>query len=83
MLSAAGRPVPPRQLALAATTPLADWAGPDQLENVDREIAAWLASRVRGNRRQSGPLNTIAVLLIGAGAVPMAMSLASLLDFAA
>jgi hypothetical protein len=83
VLAAAGREVPPREVALAPATPIADWAAPADFEAVDREIANWLASHVRGSKRRGGPLNTIAALLIGAGAVHMASSLAALLDFTA
>jgi hypothetical protein len=81
VLSVAGRAVPPRQSALASSTPLHTWASPADFETVDREIAAWLT--VRLNRRRLSPtLHPLATALIGAGAVPFAMSIAHVLDWA-
>jgi hypothetical protein len=81
VLSVGGRAVPPRQSALASSTPLHSWASPADFETVDREIAAWLAARL--NRRRLSPtLNPLATALIGAGAVPFAMSIANMLDWA-
>lgn len=81
-LAAAGRAVPPRRIALARATPLAQWAEPAHLEAIDPDIAAWLAARLRATRRRSAAIDALAALLIGAGA-PTAGSLASTLDFAA
>jgi hypothetical protein len=85
VLAAAGHAVPPRGTALARATSIAQWAPPDEFATIDREIATWLDRRVRGNRRWSGPLRTIAAMLVGAGAsaVPMTASLAALIDLAA
>jgi hypothetical protein len=81
VLSVAGRAVPPRQSALASSTPLQSWASPADFETVDREIAAWLTARL--NRRRLSPtLHPLATALIGAGAVPFAMSIAHVLDWA-
>ncbi|HEX2653802.1 MAG TPA: hypothetical protein VHN11_09155 [Xanthobacteraceae bacterium] len=80
VLAAAGRRVPPRDVALAQSTPLESWAGPDGFEAVDREIASWLASQVRSTKRTSVRLNSIIALLIGAGSLEMANSIASVLD---
>jgi len=83
VLSSAGRNVPPRQVALAASTPLSAWASPADFETIDREVAAWIAARLNRKRRMVGALDPIAAMLIGAGAVPLAMSIASVLDWAA
>ena len=81
VLSVAGRTVPPRQSALAPSTPLHTWASPADFETVDREIAGWLAARL--NRRRLSPtLHPIATALLGAGALPLAMSIANMLDCA-
>jgi hypothetical protein len=82
VLAAAGHVVPPRAVALARTTAIADWASPEGFETIDREIAGWLDRHVRSNRRVGGPLETIATFLVGAGisAMPMSASFASLLD---
>lgn len=81
VLSVAGRAVPPRQAALASSTSLHTWASPADFETVDREIAAWLAARL--NRRRLSPtLHPFATALVGAGAVPFAMSIANMLDWA-
>ena len=81
VLAVAGRAVPPRQSALSASTPLDAWASPADFDTVDREIASWLAARL--NRRRLSPtLHPIATALIGAGAVPLAMSIAQVLDCA-
>jgi len=83
VLSAAGQPVPPRGTALIRSTPTSDWAPAGRLASVDREVADWFAARVRSKKRASAPLETVAALLIGASAIEVAHSLASLLDFAA
>jgi hypothetical protein len=81
VLAAAGQSVPARQVALAASTSLHSWASPADFETVDREIAAWLAARL--NRRRLNPTrHSVTTALIGAGAVPIAMSIARLLDWA-
>ncbi len=82
LLAAAGRAVPARQLALAAATPLAAWARPADFEPVDRELAGWIAARLTRGRGMMAALDPVAAMLIGAGAVPLAMSIASLLDWA-
>jgi hypothetical protein len=82
VLSAAGHQVPPRPAALARSTSIADWAGVGDGQTINREVGAWLDARVRSSRRAGGPLDTMMALLIGAGAVPVAASIASLLDFA-
>jgi hypothetical protein len=83
VLAAAGHAVPPRAVALDRKAAIADWAAAPECQTIDREIAAWLDAQVRRNRRVGGPLNAIAVLLIGGAAAEMAGSLTSLFDFAA
>jgi hypothetical protein len=46
VLASAGRPVPPRAVALAPSTPLADWASPHA--DTDAEVLAWIAGHARG-----------------------------------
>jgi hypothetical protein len=81
VLSAAGRPVPPRPVALAADTPLSSWAETGH-DDIDIEILDWIVSHVRGARRASRALMSLATLLAGT-AVPFAQSLASLVYFSA
>jgi hypothetical protein len=80
VLAADGRVVPLRSVALAADTPLAAWA-PRHADNVDIEVLEWIASHVRGKRRRSGSLMTIAAFLLGGAAAGLAQPLASMIDF--
>jgi len=80
VLSAAGRPVPPRPVALAAETPLSSWADTGY-DEIDFEILNWIVSHARGARRTSRALMSLATLLLGTAA-PFAQSLASLVDLA-
>ncbi|HVY58436.1 MAG TPA: hypothetical protein VHA77_11350 [Xanthobacteraceae bacterium] len=82
-LAAAGRPVPPRDIALAPSTPLSSWASPQPFADVDTEILQWIASHVKRKTRPSGSLLAIAVFVIGAAASPMAQSIAALFDLTA
>jgi hypothetical protein len=82
VLASAGRPVPPRSLALSADVPLSDWA-PRQADNVDIEILEWIASHVRRKRRNSRPLMAIAAFLLGTAAAGLPQSLAAIFDLAA
>jgi hypothetical protein len=79
-LSAAGQPVPPRPVALAADMPLSTWTDMGY-QDVDVETLQWIVSHVHGARRVSRALMSLATLLIGA-AVPLAHSLGALSDFA-
>ena len=79
-LSAVGRPVPPRALALAADTPIQTWATPENLAEVGGRVGTWLTTRIAGNRR--GAVQMLHGLLLGAVA-PVALSVASVIDLAA
>jgi hypothetical protein len=79
VMAAAGRAVPPRAVALAPATTLADWA--DQVA-VGGEISAWLETRLRRKGRHSAPLATLAAL-IGFATSVWAASVASAIDLAA
>lgn len=79
-LSAAGKPVPSRQVALAAETPLESWAG--SRAEADAEVLRWIYSEMRTRKRTSRGLMSIAVLF-GVAAAPVAHSLAGLIDLAA
>lgn len=81
VLASAGRPVPPRPVALSADTPLSSWAGEPRSHDVDHEILEWIMSHVRGSRRLSQSLMTIAALVVGGAA--MVQSLSGIVDFAA
>jgi hypothetical protein len=80
VLASAGRPVPPRAVALALSTPLADWASPHA--DTDAEVLAWIAGHARG-RKRNGPLMTLAALLLGAAAASMSQTLVSMVDLIA
>jgi hypothetical protein len=79
-LAQAGKPVPPRQIALSADTPLESWAGPQG--EVDAEVLRWITGEMRARKRTSRGLMSIAILF-GVAAAPVAHSLAGLIDFAA
>jgi len=83
VLAAAGRPVPPRDVALSPDTPLATWAQQQPSGNIDAEILVWIASHVNNRKRLSGAAATIAALMFGAAVSPIAQSVASLLDLGA
>jgi hypothetical protein len=80
-LSAVGRPVPPRALALAADTPIQTWATSENLAEVGGRVGTWLTARIAGNRR--GAVQMLHGLLLGAVAAPVALSVASVIDLAA
>jgi hypothetical protein len=84
VLAAAGHAVPPRHTALARATAVADWATPEEFQAIGREVAGWVRQHVRTSRPGSS-LESIAVLLVGAGIsiMPVSASLAALIDFAA
>ncbi len=83
VVSATGREVPPREVALAPETPLANWAASKEANVADGEIAAWLASHVRATKHKSKHLNALMAMLAGASVTPVAMSLAAILDLMA
>ena len=80
VLSSAGRRVPPRAVALAPSTPLADWAAPHADSNA--EVLAWIAGHARG-RKRNAQLMTLAGLLLGAAATATAQTLVSVVDLLA
>ena len=51
VLASAGRPVPPREVALAPQTPLSDWA-PHKRGDIDAEVLEWIASHARSAQAQ-------------------------------
>ena len=62
VMAAAGRPVPPRAVALAPATALADWAAPDQFA-IGGEVAGWLETRMRRKGRPCAPLAALAAMI--------------------
>jgi hypothetical protein len=77
-LAAAGQEVPPRALALSPSVPLTDWAKPQA--DVDSEILQWIAGHARKKQRNTALASIFTAL---AGAAPLALSIASLVDLAA
>ena len=80
VLAAAGREVPPRDVALARQTPLGAWAFKQSSVNINRELATWITSQVNGRRRLNGAVAALLALLCGAATSPVGQSIASLLD---
>jgi hypothetical protein len=83
VLAAAGREVPPREIALAPETPLSSWAPKKLNGSVDSEIQVWMASQVKKRKRPNRGLATVVVLICGAAVSPVAQSIAGLLDLGA
>jgi hypothetical protein len=81
VMAAAGRSVPPRDVALSSQVPVASWASRFAPADIDAEVLRWIASHVKGKRRLTGPLMTILGLLIGAS--PLTASLVGLVDLLA
>jgi hypothetical protein len=79
MLAAIGRPVPPRDVALAAKTPLDTWVKHTK-GSVDADVLGWMASHMSARRRLGGALATIAAVICGIAVSPVAQSIAALLD---
>jgi hypothetical protein len=80
VMAAAGHPVPPRAVALAPTTALADWAAPGEVGG-EGDIA-WLEIRLRRKARNCASLAAIATL-IGFATSWWAASVAAAIDLAA
>ncbi len=78
MLAAAGQSVPPRPVALSPAVVLSDWAAPQA--DIDTEILEWIAAHARKKRRSTALMGIVTLL---AGAAPLALSIASLVDLAA
>jgi hypothetical protein len=68
--SVSGLPVPPRTVALSPETAIESWA-PSQAAGVDTEVLEWIASQMRGKRRDNGTLMALLATLIGAAALPL------------
>jgi hypothetical protein len=69
--SASGLPVPPRTVALSPDTAIESWA-PTRAINVDIEVLEWIASQMRGKRRNNRILMTLIATIVGAAALPLA-----------
>src|SRR6202049_4439073 len=68
--AASGLPVPPRTVALAPETAIESWA-PTQAVGVDIEVLEWLASQMRGKRRDNRTLMTLVATIVGAATLPL------------
>jgi hypothetical protein len=79
-LSSAGKPVPPRSVALSSATPLESWASQAAAADVDAEVRQWIADHIRQRRRSSKALMTIAVFFIGSGALSAMSTVSTLVD---
>jgi len=79
-LASAGRKVPPRPVALSPDTPLQSWATRAAAADVDAEVRQWIADHIRRRRHSSKALMTIAIFLIGSGAISAISSVSTLAD---
>ena len=77
--AASGLPVPSREVALAANSAIEDWA-PTRAVGVNIEVLEWMSGQMRGKRRASPVMMTLAATLIGVTTLPVAQSLPTLLD---
>jgi hypothetical protein len=77
--AASGLPVPPRSIALSPDTPIENWA-PTQAIGVNIEVLEWIAGQMRGKRRYSRALMTLAATLVGAATLPMVQQIPGVLD---
>ncbi len=68
VLAESGRPVPPRQVALAPQTPLSSWAPQAADADIDGEILVWIASHVHNKKRLRTSLIGLSAILTGIGA---------------
>jgi hypothetical protein len=80
--AAAGRPVPPRHVALSPETPLSSWAVP-LADEADDEILTWIATEAKSRRRPNATLMAIVAFLAGAAASPIAQSIVGVFDLSA
>jgi hypothetical protein len=80
-LASAGHHVPPRPVALAAATPLESWATEAARTAIDADIRQWITGHMRKRRRSSKAMTTIAVFLIGSGAISAMSTVSTLADF--
>jgi hypothetical protein len=78
--SVSGLPVPPRTVALSATTAIESWA-PKKAAGVDTEVLEWIASQMRGNkRRRNRALMAMVATLAGVAVLPLAVQLPNVFD---
>jgi len=77
--AASGLPVPSREVALAANSAIEDWA-PTRAVGVNVEVLEWMSGQMRGKRRASPVMMTLAATLIGVTTLPVAQALPTLLD---
>ncbi|MCO5131233.1 MAG: hypothetical protein M9932_11780 [Xanthobacteraceae bacterium] len=77
--SASGLPVPPRAVALSPNTAIESWA-PTRAVGVNLEVLEWISGQMRGKRRYSRALMTLAALLVGAATLPMVQQVPGMLD---
>jgi hypothetical protein len=81
VLAAAGRDVPPRDIALAAETPLTTWAFVQpNASMIDTEIQTWIVAQMNNRKRLSEALATVAAMLGGAAFSPVAQSVTGFWD---
>jgi len=78
--AASGLPVPPRSVALSPETSIESWA-PTTAVGVNIEVLEWIASQMRGTRRNNRTLMRLVATLIGAATLPLAHTLPNVLDF--
>lgn len=77
--AASGLPVPPRSVALSPDTSIESWA-PTTAVGVNIEVLEWIASQMRGTRRNNRALAALVASLIGAATLPLAQTLPTFLD---
>ncbi|HEX7882280.1 MAG TPA: hypothetical protein VF499_06050 [Afipia sp.] len=77
--AASGLPVPPRSVALSPDTLIESWA-PTTAVGVNIEVLEWIASQMRGTRRNNRALAALVASLIGAATLPLAQTLPTFLD---
>lgn len=68
--SASGLPVPSRTVALSPDTAIESWA-PTKAVGVDIEVLEWIASQMRGTRRNNRTLMTLIATIVGAATLPL------------
>jgi len=71
--------VPSRLVALALETAIESWA-PSSGDEIDLHVLEWLATQMRGNRRPNTTLMALTATLLGAAALPLAQTLAQIID---
>jgi hypothetical protein len=77
--AASGLPVPPRSVALSPDTSIESWA-PTTAVGVNIEVLEWIASQMRGTRRNNRALAALVASLIGAATLPLAHTLPTFVD---